>query len=82
MLTARLGPHGHGPGFGVFLYPVKLVRLPLNEKTVGPFHTPGRVFFVGVLGFDSVSRFVYAPDVFGILARPRGGIDEQRDLQF
>ena len=52
------------------------------KKRWGRFTPSGRVFFVGVLGFDSVSRFVYAPDVFGILARPRGGIDEQRDLQF
>ena len=51
VLAAWLGPHGHGPGFGGFLYPVSPVRLPLNEKTVGPFHTPGRVFFVGALGF-------------------------------
>ena len=41
VLAARLGPHGLGPGFGGFLYPGKPVRLPLNEKTVGPFHTPG-----------------------------------------
>jgi len=40
VLAARLGPHGHGLGFGGFLYPVKPVRFPFNEKTVGPFHTP------------------------------------------
>ena len=41
VLAARLGPHGHGTGFGGFLYPIKPIRLLLNEKTVGPFHTPG-----------------------------------------
>ena len=45
MLAARLGPLGHGPGFGGFLYPGKPVWLPLNEKIVGPFLSPGRVFF-------------------------------------
>ena len=37
---------GMGQGSGGSFYPGNLVRLPLNEKTVGPFHTPpGRVFF-------------------------------------
>ena len=44
VLAARLGPHGHGPGFRGFLYPVKPVRLPLNEKNGRAVsHPPGRV---------------------------------------
>ena len=49
MLAVRLGPHGHGPGFGRFLYPGKPVWLPLNEKTVGPFLPPPVEFFFQVL---------------------------------
>ena len=45
VLAASLGPLGHEPEFGGFLYPGKPVWLPLNEKTVGPFPPPGRVFF-------------------------------------
>ena len=43
VLAARLGPLGHGPGFGGFLYPV---RLPLNEKTVGSVSHPRVEFFL------------------------------------
>jgi len=49
VLAERLGPHGHGPEFGGFLYPGKPVWLPLNEKTVGCFFPPGRVFFFRLL---------------------------------
>ena len=45
ILDPRLGLLGHGLRFGGFLYPGKPVWLPLNEKTVGPFLPPGRVFF-------------------------------------
>ena len=45
VFAARLGPLGHGPGFGGFLYPGKPVWLSFNEKTVGPFTPLGRVFF-------------------------------------
>ena len=44
MLAARLGPLGHGSGFGGFLYPGKPVWLPLNKKTVGPFPPPVEFF--------------------------------------
>ena len=43
VLAARLGPLGHGPGFGGFLYPVSRLGFLLMKKWWGPFHTPGRV---------------------------------------
>ena len=46
VLAARLGPLGHGSGFGGFLYPGKPVWLPLNEKTVGPFSPPVEFFYL------------------------------------
>ena len=45
VLAVRLGPLGHGLGFGGFLYPGKSVWLPLNEKTVGPFPPSVEFFF-------------------------------------
>jgi len=41
VLAARLGPLGHGPGFGGFLYPVSRLGFLLMKKWWGPFHTPG-----------------------------------------
>jgi len=41
VLAARLGPLGHGPGFGGFLYPVSRLGFLLMKKRWGPFHTPG-----------------------------------------
>jgi len=43
VLAARLGPLGHGPGFGGVSQPGEVGLLPLNEKRWSPF-TPGRVF--------------------------------------
>ena len=45
MLAARLGPLGHGPGFGGFLYPVSRLGFLLMKKRWGPFHTPRVEFF-------------------------------------
>jgi len=45
VLAARLGPLGHGPGFGGFLYPVSRLGFLLMKKRWGPFHTPRVEFF-------------------------------------
>ena len=45
-------------GFRSFLYPDKPVWLPLNEKTVGPFPPPSRVFFSWLRSEIAVSRSV------------------------
>ena len=41
----RLGPLGHGPGFGAFLYPVSRLCFLLMKKRWGPFHTLRVEFF-------------------------------------
>ena len=59
VLAARLGPLGHGPEFGGFLYSGKPVWLPLNEKMVGPFPPPDRVFLLSCDGLRIKPSMVF-----------------------
>ena len=56
-LAASLGPFGHGPEFGGFLYPVSRLGFLLMKKWWGPFHTP-RVEFKGHFYPGSVYRSI------------------------
>ena len=73
MLAARLGPLGHRPRFGGFLYPGKPVWLPLNEKMVGPFpppieffdEGPGPGLFIHSANFSIVPDSKLSPCAYG-----------------
>ena len=78
MLAARLGPLGHGPGFGgffrawtrvrgIFPLPGEAVLLPFNEKRLGSVHPSGRVFFSSTMMCEKaalVSLLFYSSTVF------------------